>query len=91
MLKVFPYICPNIKTNRAMCKNIKKKPTYNKDVLVIIETRFGYTKDYIRKSIRGDRVGIIPDKIKAEYNKLNIESLKLINSMAQKFQNVQIK
>ena len=67
-----------------MNKNIKTKPSYNQAVLIIINERYGYTLDYIRKSIRGDRVGIIPDLLKAEYNKLNIESRKAIIIQASK-------
>ncbi|UTN06421.1 hypothetical protein L0669_11050 [Flavobacterium bizetiae] len=57
-----------------MDKNIKTKPSYNHDVLKIIQERHGYSLDYIRKSIRGDRLGIIPDILKAEYYKLDKES-----------------
>lgn len=56
-----------------MSKNIKSKPSYNQDVLKIIKEKHGYSYDYIRKSIRGDRVGIICDLIKAEYKRLDNE------------------
>jgi hypothetical protein len=61
-----------------MDKNIKTKPSYNQDVLKIIKIRYGYSYDYIRKSIRGDRSGEISDMIKTEYNKLNNEAKKAI-------------
>ncbi|MNQ34120.1 hypothetical protein D3C85_475710 [compost metagenome] len=64
----------------AMDKNIKSKPSYNQDVLKIIKERHGYSYDYIRKSIRGDRVGLTSDMLKAEYNKLNKESIKAIEN-----------
>ncbi|KAF2333335.1 hypothetical protein [Flavobacterium nitrogenifigens] len=67
-----------------MGKNIKSKPSYNQDVLKIIKDRYGYSYDYIRKSIRGDRVGIICDMLKTEYHKLNNESIKAIESRAYK-------
>lgn len=67
-----------------MDKNNKTKPSYNQDVLKIIKERHGYSYDYIRKSIRGDRIGIICDMLKAEYNKLNNEAKKAIEDRANK-------
>ncbi len=67
-----------------MDKNKKTKPSYNQDVLKIIKTRHGYSYDYIRKSIRGDRVGIICDVLKAEYHKLNNEFRKAIENQINK-------
>lgn len=65
-----------------MDKNIKSKPSYNQDVLKIIKEKHGYSYDYIRKSIRGDRVGIICDMLKTEYHKLDNESKKaIVNKM----------
>lgn len=63
-----------------MDKNMKTKPSYNQDALKIIKARHGYSYDYIRKSIRGDRVGIICDMLKAEYHKLNNEAKKAIEN-----------
>lgn len=63
-----------------MDKSIKSKPSYNQDILKIIQNRYGYSYDYIRKSIRGDRVGIICDQIKAEYTKLNNEAKRAIEN-----------
>ncbi|MGN7811910.1 hypothetical protein [Flavobacterium sp. 22076] len=56
-----------------MDKNIKSQPSYNQEVLKIIKEKHGYSYDYIRKSIRGDRTGIICDIIKAEYKRLDNE------------------
>ena len=67
-----------------MDKNKKTKPSYNQDVLKIIKTRHGYSYDYIRKSIRGDRTGLICDMLKDEYQKLNNESKKAIEIKVQK-------
>lgn len=63
---------------------MKTKPSYNQDVLKIIQKRYGYSYDYIRKSIRGDRSGLVCDIIKAEYNKLNNEAKKAIEIQADK-------
>lgn len=63
---------------------MKSKLSYNQDVLKIIQNRHGYSYDYIRKSIRGDRVGITCDLIKAEYYKLTYEAKKAIETKATK-------
>lgn len=67
-----------------MGKNIKTKSSYNQDVLKIIQIRYGYSYDYIRKAIRGDRVGPMCDIVKAEYNKLSNEALKAIQDKIDK-------
>jgi hypothetical protein len=67
-----------------MDKNIKTKPSYNQDVLKIIKERHGYSYDYIRKSIRGDRVGTICDILKTEYHQLCRESKKAIENQIKK-------
>ncbi|MCW3168943.1 hypothetical protein OMO38_10455 [Chryseobacterium sp. 09-1422] len=53
-----------------MGKNITKRNIYNADILIVIEKKYGFTIDYIRKSLRGDRNGVMPDEIKKEYNTL---------------------
>jgi hypothetical protein len=65
-----------------MNENIKSKPSYNQDALKIIKNKYGYSYDYIRKSIRGDRVGKISNTIKMEYNKLIKEYKKAIETLA---------
>lgn len=53
-----------------MDKETKKRNMYNEDFLNAITEKYGVSIDYIRKSIRGDRNGIMPDRIKAEYKAL---------------------
>ncbi|QSW90449.1 MULTISPECIES: hypothetical protein [Flavobacterium] len=67
-----------------MNKNIKTKPSYNQEILKILKNKYGYSYDYIRKSIRGDRSGEISEKIKYEYNKLVSESRKAIEIQVSK-------
>ena len=50
-----------------MDKTKQKRKTYNTGILNVLSEKFGYTEDYIRKSLRGDRTGIMPDKLKKEY------------------------
>lgn len=53
-----------------MSKPTKKRNIYNTDILSILETRYGYSVDYIRKALRGDRVGEMPDTLIKEYKAL---------------------
>ncbi|HFG0566900.1 hypothetical protein [Flavobacterium psychrophilum] len=67
-----------------MDKLTKKKNFYNHDILEVIKERYGYKIDYIRKSLRGDRVGTIPDRIIKEYKILEQEAKKAITLKADK-------
>ncbi|MBL7881943.1 MAG: hypothetical protein JNN23_19075 [Chryseobacterium gambrini] len=53
-----------------MDKTTQKKTYYNTVILNVLHAKYGYSIDYIRKCLRGDRTGIMPDEIKAEYKKL---------------------
>ncbi len=78
------YICHVQNTNTIMDKLTKKKNFYNHDILEVIKERYGYKIDYIRKSLRGDRVGTIPDRIIKEYKILEQEAKKAITLKADK-------
>jgi len=54
-----------------MDKTKKKKDNYNDDIIIELVGRYGYTRDYVLKSIRGDRTGTIPTRIQDEYNQLD--------------------
>lgn len=53
-----------------MDKPTKKRQSYNADILNKLKDRYGYSLDFIRKSLRGDRVGEMPDTLKKEYRAL---------------------
>lgn len=61
-----------------MSENLKIRRIYNQDILLLIKERYGFSLDYIRKSLRGDRTGLLPEKIIKEYNDLEYESRKAI-------------
>jgi len=65
---------------------MKTKPSYNQDVLKIMKNRHGYSLDFIRKSIRGDRASLTSDMLRAEYHKLNNQSKKAIENMLMNYQ-----
>ena len=58
---------------------LKIRRIYNQDILLILQERYGFSLDYIRKSLRGDRIGLLPEKINKEYDDLEYESRRAIN------------
>jgi hypothetical protein len=49
---------------------MKTKPSYNQDVLKIIQKKHGFSYDYIRKPIRGIRIGDTSKLIRTEYENI---------------------
>lgn len=66
-----------------MNKPTKKRINFNEDILNILKKRYGYSLDYIRKSLRGDRVGIMPDTLIKEYKNLENAAKKAIQEKAE--------
>lgn len=60
-----------------MVKSTENHKRYNTEILNALKDKYGYTHDYIRKSLRGDRVGFVPDKLKKEYGILEKKALEL--------------
>lgn len=52
-----------------MNKSIEKKRVYNDTIIKELEEKYDITRDFILKSIRGDRVGRLSIKIAEDYNK----------------------
>lgn len=61
-----------------MDKPTKKRTYYNEDILIKLKGKYGYSLDYIRKCLRGDRPGEMADILKKEYKTLQNEALKAI-------------
>lgn len=61
-----------------MDKGTKKKNTYNAVIIKELIAKYGFGRDYIQKSIRGERTGTIPLRIAEEYEKLNRASNKTV-------------
>jgi hypothetical protein len=59
-------------------KPTKKRNTYNEAILTALATKYGYSVDYIRKCLRNDRTGIMPDQIKKDYQAANVQSTTVI-------------
>lgn len=53
-----------------MDKSRKKKSDYNTEILTLLQNKYGFGRDYILKSIRGERTGTIPIRIQEEYKML---------------------
>ena len=51
-----------------MNKSNKKRTYYNEEALEAIKKKYGYSTDYIRKCLRGDRTGLMADAIIKDYN-----------------------
>lgn len=65
-----------------MDKTTQKKTSYNTVILNVLSNKYGYSIDYIRKSLRGDRVGVMPDELRKEYKALENEATKAIEQKA---------
>ncbi len=61
-----------------MNKLTKKSIRFNHDIINVLIERYGFKKNYIEKSIRGDRTGEIPEQMKKEYEVLLNEVKKAI-------------
>lgn len=61
-----------------MDKPTKKRQAYNTVILTELKNRYGFSLDFIRKSLRGDRVGEMPDILKKEYRLMDNEAKKAI-------------
>lgn len=66
-----------------------KRKTYNTGIIIVLKNKYGFSVDYIRKCLRGDRVGFMPDEIKQDYKnllkaaeKLEVEKLKQLQEKA---------
>lgn len=62
----------------------RKRNNYNEDAIRILHERHGYTKNYIRMSLAGDRVGLMPERMVKEYNEMVKASKLAIEKTAQK-------
>ena len=61
-------------------KRTKKRNNYNEEILNQLSAKYGFSVDYIRKCLRDDRKGIMPDVIKKEYAELENAAKKAIES-----------
>lgn len=83
LFEIYFDICPIQKTNKTMSKPTKKRTVYNTVILEKLEKRYGYSVDYIRKALRGDRVGEMPDTLKKEYKTLENAAKSAIEEKAE--------
>lgn len=61
-----------------MDKAKQKKSVYNNTIIAELVIKYGFTRNYILKSIRGERAGVISIKIQEEYKTLERVSNQLI-------------
>ncbi len=60
-----------------MRKSMTKRNNYNAGILIALNKKHGYSVDYIRKSLRGERSGVVPDVLKKEYKALENQAKEL--------------
>lgn len=65
-----------------MGKNRKKNINYNTVAIDELVKKYGFSRDYVLKSIRGDRTGLIPTRIQDDYNQLDRASKIAIQNKA---------
>ena len=63
-----------------MSKASKKNQSYNEDILIALEKKYGVGKTFIRACLRGDRSGILPDTIAKEYKAADSAAKKVIQA-----------
>lgn len=61
---------------------MKKRVNLNDEILETLEKRYGYSLDYIRKSLRGDRTGIMPRQLIKEYDEMELAAKTAIKEKA---------
>lgn len=65
------YICTLLGTDtKSKSMKTTQKTYYNQQTIQFLREKYGFKPNYIRASIRGDRKGIIPTKIKKEYERI---------------------
>jgi hypothetical protein len=67
-----------------MDKSRKKKSVYNTEILTELQKKYGFGRDYILKSIKGERTGTIPVKMQEEYKALLSASNQAIKQQMDK-------
>ncbi len=73
-----------------MNKGTKKKENYhqhNVDAINALVEKFGLSAYYIRQSVKGNREGVVPDRIKKEYQMICKELEKAKEETVKKFTN----
>ena len=83
-IEISLYICIYKNTLKTMDKSRKKKSVYNTEILIQLKNKYGFTRDYILKSIKGERTGTIPIKIQEEYKSLVSASNQAIQQQINK-------
>ena len=67
-----------------MSKATKKRQSYNAGAIKALVDKHGFTAQYIRQCLRGDRNSITSDTIRKEYNALVKPLEKNINQFLKK-------
>lgn len=61
-----------------MDKGTKKYNTYNASIVKALVEKYGFSTQYIRQCIRGERNSLSADKIRRDYKSMNTPSEKKV-------------
>jgi hypothetical protein len=64
-----------------MNKETKKRKNYNEVFINALFDKYGFSHDYIRKCLRKDRTGLMPDKIIADYKQMESAERKIVDKL----------
>ncbi|TWP23496.1 hypothetical protein ETU10_07170 [Apibacter muscae] len=63
---------------------MRKNKIYNQEALQELQKKYGFTRDYIIKSIKGERIGTYPLRIQEEYKQLDDAAKLAIRKQSEK-------
>lgn len=66
----------------------KSKTVYDQDVINVLHKKYGYSRNYIQKFLRGERHAIMGDRIVKEYHQLVKASKQAEREKQQKLEEI---
>ena len=81
LVKIVTTFASTNETNSIMDKSTKKNNKYNSQVVNKLSEKYGFTTQYIRQCLRGDRNSLTSDTIRKEYKKLAKEVDTVLNQL----------
>lgn len=72
-----------VRTKRQESKSMKKN-IYNEQAIQTLIDKYDFTRDYITKCLRGTRTGVMPTKVKQDYEEIEQATKKQASETLQK-------
>jgi hypothetical protein len=70
-----------------MNKSTQKRNSYNSVAIEQVALKYGVTARYVRSALKGDRTGIIPDRLIQDYKTLSKELDSRLDTAIETFKN----